>query len=75
MIPEPPLMEKIPPAERFSSQRLIKDIKTRGVNGYYFSNTDQLLGALLGKVRASDVILIMSNGAFDNLPKRLLDLL
>ena len=75
MIPEPPLMEKIPPAERFSSQHLVKDIKKRGVNGYYFPNTDQLLGALLGKVRASDVILIMSNGAFDNLPKRLLDLL
>jgi UDP-N-acetylmuramate: L-alanyl-gamma-D-glutamyl-meso-diaminopimelate ligase len=75
MIPEPPLVEKIPPAERFSSQRLVKDVKKRGVNGYYFPNTNQLLGALLGKVRASDVILVMSNGAFDNLPKRLLDLL
>jgi UDP-N-acetylmuramate: L-alanyl-gamma-D-glutamyl-meso-diaminopimelate ligase len=75
MVPEPPLMEKIPPAERFSSQRLVKDIKKRGVNGYYFPNTDQLLGALVEKVRASDVILIMSNGAFDKLPKRLLDLL
>jgi len=75
MVPEPPLMEKIPPAERFSSQRLVKDVKKRGVNGYYFSNTDQLLGALVEKVRASDVILIMSNGAFDNLPRRLLKVL
>ena len=75
MIPEPPLMEKIPQEERFSSQRLVKDIKKKGLNGYFFPNTDQLLEALVGKVRADDVILIMSNGAFDNLPCRLLKVL
>ncbi len=75
MVPEPFLMEKIPPAERFSSQSLIKDIKKRGLNGYNFSDTDQLLDALIGEVKAGDVILIMSNGAFDNLPRRLINLL
>ena len=72
MVSEPPLMGKTPAAERFSSQNLIKDIKKRGVNGYCFSNTDQLLAALVEGIRPDDVILFMSNGAFDNLPHRLL---
>lgn len=73
MIPEPPLMDKIPPAERFSSQRLVKDLRKRRLNAFYFSHTDQLLEALVTKVREGDVILFMSNGAFDNLPHRLLE--
>ncbi|MDY6974402.1 MAG: Mur ligase family protein, partial [Thermodesulfobacteriota bacterium] len=31
MIPEPPLMEKIPPHERFSSQRLVEDLEARAL--------------------------------------------
>jgi UDP-N-acetylmuramate: L-alanyl-gamma-D-glutamyl-meso-diaminopimelate ligase len=73
MIPEPPMMEKIPPEERFSSQKLVRDLKEMGLNASYFQNTDQLLEALLTESRMDDVILIMSNGAFDNLPLRLLE--
>ncbi len=72
MIPEPPLMEKIPAAERFSSQRLVEDLKKKGLNASYFPNTDQLLEALVDKVQSGDVVLIMSNGRFDNLPCRIL---
>jgi UDP-N-acetylmuramate: L-alanyl-gamma-D-glutamyl-meso-diaminopimelate ligase len=73
MIPEPTMMEKIPLEERFSSQKLVWDLKEKGLNASYFQNTDQLLDALLKEARKDDVILIMSNGAFDNLPKRLLE--
>jgi UDP-N-acetylmuramate: L-alanyl-gamma-D-glutamyl-meso-diaminopimelate ligase len=72
LIPEPTMMEKIPPEERFSSQQLVLDLKKMGLNASYFQNTDQLLKALLKEARKDDVILIMSNGAFDNLPRRLL---
>jgi len=75
MIPEPPLMQNIPPSERFSSQRLIKDLKEKGLEAFYFPHTTQLIEALVNKAQAGDVILIMSNGAFDNLPRRLLELL
>ncbi len=75
MIPEPPLMQNIPPSERFSSQRLVKDLKEKGLEAFYFPGTDQLIKALMDKSRAGDVILIMSNGAFDNLQHRLLELL
>jgi len=75
MIPEPPLMENILPAERFSSQRLVKDLKKKGLEAFYFPDTNQLIEALMDKAQAGDVILIMSNGAFDNLQHRLLELL
>ena len=73
MIPEPPLMEKIPPEERFSSQRLVEDLKKKGLNASYFPNTDLLLEALVDKVQSGDVILFMSNGGFDNIHQRLLE--
>jgi UDP-N-acetylmuramate: L-alanyl-gamma-D-glutamyl-meso-diaminopimelate ligase len=75
MIPKPPLMEKIPQAERFSSQHLVKELDEKGIKAFYFPNTDQLLDELVKAARPGDVILIMSNGAFDNLPRRLLDCL
>jgi len=73
MIPEPPLMNKIPEHERFSSQNLVDDLVGRGVKAFYFSNTDQLLSEMIKKAEKGDVFLIMSNGGFDNLPVRFLD--
>ena len=73
MIPEPPLMEKIPVKERFSSRQLVSDLSKRGLAASYFKNTELLLEALVREARPGDVILIMSNGGFDNLHKRLLE--
>ena len=75
MIPDPPLMEKIPVEERFSSQQLISDLSKRGLEASYFENTELLLKALVTEARPGDVILIMSNGGFDNLHQRLLEAL
>jgi len=72
-LPEPPLTEKIPPSERFSSAKLVEDLDRRGLVAYYFQGTDILLEALQKNARSGDVFLFMSNGAFDELPKRLLE--
>lgn len=73
LIPEPPLMEKIPPAERFSSAMLVKDLKRKGLKASYHPDTIHLLDEIMRQTREGDVILIMSNGPFDNLPQRVLD--
>ena len=73
MVPEPPLMEKIPPAERLSSSKLIEDINKRGLKAIYCPDTDHLLHEILRQTQKGDVILCMSNGSFDNLPDRLLE--
>ena len=71
MIPEPPMMDRIPENERFSSSLLVQDLKMRGIEAYYFSKNELLLNALIKRLRPRDVVLFMSNGSFDNLPLRL----
>ena len=72
-VPEPPLMEKIPETERFSSSRLVEDLKKRGFQAFYSPDTDHLLDVIIREARAGDVVLIMSNGSFDHLHDRLLE--
>ena len=72
ILPEPPMMDKIPLRERFSSRKLTADLIERGVEAHYFPNNNDLLDGLLTLIKGGDVILIMSNGAFDNIQERLL---
>ena len=73
LIPEPPLMEKIPLEERLSSRELVEELKRRGLKAAYSPDTDHLLEEIIRQSREGDLILFMSNGPFDNLPQRLLD--
>ena len=73
MVPEPPMTEKIPPRERFSSKRLAEDLEKRDLAALSFPNTDPLIEALVRETRSGDVVLIMSNGGFDNIHNRLLE--
>jgi UDP-N-acetylmuramate: L-alanyl-gamma-D-glutamyl-meso-diaminopimelate ligase len=73
ILPEPPMMDKIPVHERFSSPRLTAHLREHGIEAHYFPNNDDLLDGLLDLIEPGDVILIMSNGSFDNIQKRLLE--
>ena len=70
MIPRPPLLEKIDPEIRFSSERLVEDLRRNGFAAFYYQDTNALLVSLSSMARYGDVVLFMSNGAFDNLPRR-----
>jgi UDP-N-acetylmuramate: L-alanyl-gamma-D-glutamyl-meso-diaminopimelate ligase len=72
-IRKPPLLNKIPSGQQFSSEQLVADLKTRGQDAHYFPDTDTILDFLLDSARPGDVILIMSNGGFDNIHERLLE--
>jgi UDP-N-acetylmuramate: L-alanyl-gamma-D-glutamyl-meso-diaminopimelate ligase len=65
-------LEKIPPDQRFSSERLVRDLNLRGKAALYFEDTDALIDHLTANARPGDVLLIMSNGGFDNIHERLL---
>ncbi len=73
MIPEPSLINKIPPEQRFSSQGLVGDLLGKGLIARYSPNNDQLLETIVKESRPGDVILIMSNGGFDDIHGRILD--
>ena len=71
-IREPPLLEKIPHTERFSSEKLVDDLKNQGKDAYFFPNTESIIDFLVERAKPGDLILIMSNGGFDNIHERLL---
>jgi UDP-N-acetylmuramate: L-alanyl-gamma-D-glutamyl-meso-diaminopimelate ligase len=75
LIPEPPLMAKIPPNERFSSRKLVEDLRDKGLEAFYCPDSDDILNQIIGQSQKGDVVLIMSNGPFDNLPQRVVDAL
>jgi len=68
-----PLLEKIPVDQRFSSEKLVHDLRLRGKDAHFFEDTDGILTYLVAHARPRDVVLIMSNGGFDNIHARLLD--
>ena len=71
-IRKPPLLKKIPDAERFSSEQLVADLNKKGLDARFFEDTDGIISFLAGGSRPGDVLLIMSNGGFDNIHERLL---
>ncbi|ACL03904.1 UDP-N-acetylmuramate:L-alanyl-gamma-D-glutamyl-meso-diaminopimelate ligase [Desulfatibacillum aliphaticivorans] len=74
-IPQPTLLEKIPPEERFSSEKLVEDLKARGKDAHFFADVQGIIDFLAKTLEPGDLALIMSNGGFENIHERLLDAL
>lgn len=74
-IRKPPLLEKIPAADRFSSEKLVSDLKNRGKDARFFPDTESIIDFVHKEARSGDLILVMSNGGFDNIHERILNLL
>jgi UDP-N-acetylmuramate: L-alanyl-gamma-D-glutamyl-meso-diaminopimelate ligase len=74
-IPDAQRVEKIPPGERFSSSLLARELNAAGIKAIHAKNSGELLEKLSLSVRPKDVVLFMSNGTFDNLPLRLVEVL
>ncbi|MFZ1986306.1 MAG: UDP-N-acetylmuramate--L-alanine ligase [Desulfatitalea sp.] len=72
-IRQAPLLEKIPAEQRFSSSRLVDDLRAQGKSAHFFQDTDAIITFLRDRARPGDVLLIMSNGGFDNIHARLLE--
>ncbi|MBF0549139.1 MAG: UDP-N-acetylmuramate:L-alanyl-gamma-D-glutamyl-meso-diaminopimelate ligase, partial [Deltaproteobacteria bacterium] len=70
----PPDLEKVPAAERFSSARLVDDLRRRNLAAHCFQDTEQIIDFLKVHSKPNDVLLVMSNGGFDNIHQRLLSL-
>ncbi len=75
LIREAPMLEGIPPAQRFSSLTLVMDLQKRNKDAVFFENTGAIVLWLKENARSGDVILIMSNGGFDNIHEKLLAVL
>lgn len=69
----PGVKKNIPEQERFSPQRLVKDICKRGRTAHHFHDPGQIIDFLVPRLRPRDLVLIMSNGGFGNIHQRLLE--
>ena len=65
-------LEQLAPEDRLDPERVISDIAASGKPAFYEPDVDAIIGRLKGHVHSGDVIVIFSNGGFDNIHKRLL---
>ncbi|MFP4308026.1 MAG: UDP-N-acetylmuramate--L-alanine ligase [Desulfococcaceae bacterium] len=69
----PSRLDKVPEAERFSSEKLVADIRARDIEAHHFPETEGIVEFLAEVARPGDGVLVMSNGGFDNIHERLLE--
>jgi UDP-N-acetylmuramate: L-alanyl-gamma-D-glutamyl-meso-diaminopimelate ligase len=74
-IRKPSMLEKVPEAERFSAEALVAELQGQGRDAAFFADTDSIIASVVAAGRSGDVVLIMSNGGFDNIHERLLEAL
>lgn len=65
--------DSIPDSERMDTAKLARDITSGGTNARAMDTTDEMLEVLDAELKEGDAVLIMSNGSFDNIAKRLLE--
>lgn len=72
LFPPPFNQTGIPEAERFSIEKLISDVRAKGVTVDLKDNVDAIVTTLTREAKAGDAILIMSNGGFDGIYQKLI---
>ena len=71
-VPDP---DKAPEGDRFSSQRLVDDLRDRGIDAAFFPHAGAILEDLTANRLEGDVVVILSNGDFEGLVTKLLSAL
>jgi UDP-N-acetylmuramate: L-alanyl-gamma-D-glutamyl-meso-diaminopimelate ligase len=67
--------EKIPEAERFDSAALVDALQRNGRKAVLHANAGEVVASLSGRLEPGAVVLVMSNGAFDDIHEKLLSAL
>lgn len=66
-IAQPYDTSRIDPAQTFSTEQLVADLKAAGHQAFVGESTTQIVQELKRSTQSGDVILIMSNGGFDGI--------
>lgn len=65
----------LPEAERLSESQLVSDLKGAGVAARHLPDVDTIVRDVSGEARAGDLVVIMSNGGFGGIHRKLLEAL
>ncbi len=71
----PSVKKNIPENERLSREKLVSDISSLGVEARHFADVQEVLAFLVPRLVPEDLVLVMSNGGFDNIHARLLEMI
>ena len=62
----------LPDAERLSAEELIADLKKAGVEADYIPQVDDIVRTVARDGREGDLVIVMSNGGFDNIHQKII---
>jgi UDP-N-acetylmuramate: L-alanyl-gamma-D-glutamyl-meso-diaminopimelate ligase len=62
----------LPDAERLSPEELVADLNARGTNARYVARTEDIVDYVAREAKDGDLVVIMSNGGFDDIHQKLL---
>lgn len=65
----------LPESERLSPEAIVEDLKRDGVDADYIPRTDDIVRTVARQASEGDLVIVMSNGGFDNIHQKLLDAL
>jgi UDP-N-acetylmuramate: L-alanyl-gamma-D-glutamyl-meso-diaminopimelate ligase len=62
----------LPPEERLSESQLVGDLTTRRVHARHLPDVDTIVNTVAGEAQRGDLIVVMSNGGFGGIHRKLL---
>ena len=65
----------LPESERLSAEQLVADLRERGQRARHIPEIDEIIATVVRERRDGDVVVLMSNGGFGGIHKRLLEAL
>ena len=68
-------MDQLPEKERLNPERVVEDLRHGGKEAFYEADVAAIVERVSGLTQTGDVIVVFSNGGFDNIHARLLEAL
>ena len=65
----------LPDDQRLDAEQIVRDLEAQGGNARYIPATEEIVRTVAREARDGDLVIVMSNGGFDNIHQRLLDAL
>jgi UDP-N-acetylmuramate: L-alanyl-gamma-D-glutamyl-meso-diaminopimelate ligase len=62
----------LPEEERLSPEQVVAELKQSGIDARYIPAVDDIVRTVAGEARDGDLVVVMSNGGFDNIHQKLL---
>ena len=62
----------LPEHERLSAEQLVADLKAGGADARFIPDIDEIVRTVQREARKGDLVIVMSNGGFDDIHNKLL---